>query len=378
MVVIKMTKNVKVVIGSNYGDESKGLMVRHFCQKSQNKTVVIFHNGTAQRGHTVDYNTNSRHVYHHFCSGTAEGIPTFFAKTFWIHPMEFVREYFELEEKYIYPPTAYCDPDALVITPFDMITDHITEDWIALQSGQREFGSCGFGTWCATDRYPAHVYKVSDFLQFNEKKILKDITEDCLILLKNRDVDIEKIKYKQYLNINSVYWNNIANHFINDLRFFFSKVNITSFDNIYEIFDTLIFENGQGLGLDQNVNNIWTTTSNTGVLNPFNMLVNKQGFEAEICYVTRPYITRHGDGPLHNECRLNIVDQTNIFNDFQGGLRFGHLSQDTFDRIDQDFSTVAKDIRFRKTLAVTHMNEYFDKDLFNLATYKSDNPYEVR
>ena len=375
-----MTKDIKIVIGSNYGDESKGLMVRHFCKKSQEKTVVVFHNGTAQRGHTIDYNSGSRHVYHHFCSGTAEGIPTFFAKTFWIHPMEFVREYFELEEKYIYPPIAYCDPDALVITPFDMIVDHATEDWIALQSGQREFGSCGFGTWCATDRYPAHVYKVSDFiLQSNEKirKILKDITEDCLILLKNRDVDINKTKYKHYLNTNSVYWKNIVNHFINDLRFFFSKINLASFNNIYEIFDTLIFENGQGLGLDQNVNNIWTTTSNTGIFNPFNMLTDKEGFKAEACYVTRPYITRHGEGPLKNECRLNIVDKTNIFNDLQGDLRFGHLSKDTFERIDKDFSIVVNDCRFNKTIALTHANEFYDNDLLNQATYTSYDKYTV-
>ena len=78
-----MTKDIKIGIGSNYGDESKGLMVRHFCkEKSNENAIVVFHNGTAQRGHTVDYSDSLRHVYHHFCSGTAEGIPTFFAETY--------------------------------------------------------------------------------------------------------------------------------------------------------------------------------------------------------------------------------------------------------------------------------------------------------
>jgi len=375
-----MTKDIKIVIGSNYGDESKGLMVRHFCKKSQGKAIVVFHNGTAQRGHTVDYNDNLRHIYHHFCSGTAEGIPTFFADTFWVHPMEFVREYHELLDKGIIPSLAYCDPNALIITPFDMIADHATEDWIALQNGQKEFGSCGFGTWCATDRYPFYTYKIYNFFNStdNEKiKMLEKVTKDCVSLLESRNVEIEKTKYKYYFDTTSVYWEKIVAHFINDINFFFENVIFCPFNEIYKAFNNIIFENGQGLGLDQSVNNIWTTTSNTGMLNPFNMLKDKEGFKAEICYVTRPYITRHGEGPLKSECRLNIIDETNIFNDFQGSLRFGHLFKDTFERIDKDFSIVAEDYRFNKTIALTHANEHCDSDLLNQATYISYDKYTV-
>ena len=45
-------KDVKIVIGANYGDEGKGLMTRHFVLDAQKKNmnpIVIFHNGTAQR-----------------------------------------------------------------------------------------------------------------------------------------------------------------------------------------------------------------------------------------------------------------------------------------------------------------------------------------
>ena len=107
------------------------------------------------------------------------------------------------------------------------------------------------------------------------------------------------------------------------------------------------------------------------------MLKDKEGFKAEVCYVTRPYITRHGEGPLKNECCLNIVDKTNIFNDFQGGLRFGHLSKNTFERIDKDFSIVVDDCRFNKTIALTHANEFYDNDLLNQATYTSYDKYTV-
>ena len=85
-------KQVKIVIGANYGDEGKGLMTRHFARYSDNP-IVIMHNGTAQRGHTVDYNPSFRHVYHHFGSGTGDNVPTFFAQTFWVHPMTFIQEW---------------------------------------------------------------------------------------------------------------------------------------------------------------------------------------------------------------------------------------------------------------------------------------------
>ena len=145
-------KNVKIVIAANYGDEGKGLLTRYFAKQADNP-IVIFHNGSAQRGHTVDYNPHFRHVYHHFGCGTADGAPTFFADTFWVHPMEFHREWNELAAAGI-TPVCYCDINAKVITPFDMLIDHATEAYITWDHQEPEHGSCGYGTWCATDRYP--------------------------------------------------------------------------------------------------------------------------------------------------------------------------------------------------------------------------------
>ena len=120
-------KKVEIIIGANYGDEGKGLLTRHFSLNAihnNEKAIVVFSQGTAQRGHTVDYNPKFRHIYHHFGSGTGDGLPTYFADTFWIHPMEFAREYAELAQAGIHP-VVYCHPDAPVITPFDMLVDHV-------------------------------------------------------------------------------------------------------------------------------------------------------------------------------------------------------------------------------------------------------------
>ena len=51
---------VKVVVGANFGDEGKGLMTGYFCHQSLakgEKCLVVLHNGGAQRGHTLVFQT---------------------------------------------------------------------------------------------------------------------------------------------------------------------------------------------------------------------------------------------------------------------------------------------------------------------------------
>ena len=381
-----VSKDVKIVIGANYGDESKGLITRHFA-RTMPKSIVVLHNGSAQRGHTVDYSMYYRHVYHHFGCGTADGVPTYFAETFWIHPMEFVREYKELELAGI-KPVVYCHPDAKVITPFDMLMDHITEDWIALQhSGQREYGSCGLGTWCAIEsRQPHNVFTVRDYINKSKdwmQYLLETTWYDCLAVLISRGVDLGMLpQYKDYFIPDGIIKKNTISHFIDDMRFFINHVLVfNEFKDIYKMYDSIIFEGAQGLGLDKDVDNDWHTTSKTGLYNPFNMLDKYKDFNAEVCYVTRSYLTRHGVGPLEEavkkeELNKDIYDYTNIPNDFQGSLRFGYLA-DKYqkERIEKDWALVKDDNRFSKAMAVTHCNEFPDEK--QDTKYFSNNPYVV-
>ena len=267
-------KDVKIVIGANYGDEGKGLMTRHFVLDAKAKAmkpIVIFSNGTAQRGHTVDYSADNRHIYHHFGSGTGDKASTYFAKTFLIHPMEYHREYNELIDQGIIPPFSYFDPEAKVITPFDMVVDHATEEWIAIKNGEREFGSCGFGSWCAAeDRIPMGrtAYSIVNFMNMAMVPLLlEEIWKDCLTILTSRNVDLEKTSFAHLLKDRTA----IINNFICDLEFFFRHSWIMPFDILFNsgAFDSFIFENGQGLGLDMSIKNEWHTTSNTGIINPY-------------------------------------------------------------------------------------------------------------
>lgn len=374
-------KDVKIVIGANYGDEGKGLMTRHFVKEAKTPAIVVFHNGTAQRGHTVDYSDTFRHVYHHFGSGTGDGAPTYFAESFLIHPMEFHREFGELCSQNIFPPKAFCDPNAKVITPLDMVVDHATEEFIAIQRGEREYGSCGYGSWCAAeDRIPMGrtAFTISDFLNKEAYPFLmEEIWKDCLAILVKRGVDIERTSFAGMLKDRT----HLLNNFRIDLNFFFSKVTFMNFDGVYNKFDSIIFENGQGLGLDMNVNNPWHTTSNTGLANPFNMLEGKNDFSAEACYVTRSYLTRHGVGPLEEEVvktEINAFmcfDKTNVHNHFQGSLRYGFLEDnDQKARIAKDWAIVGDNTNFKKSMAITHCNEF---DCETEEKYFSETPFEV-
>ena len=380
-------KKVEIVIGANYGDEGKGLLTRHFVRNAlynHEHPIVVLHNGTAQRGHTVDYNPHSRRVYHHFGSGTGDGVPTYFADTFWVHPAQFRKEYADLVFSSIHP-SVYCHPDARVITIFDMLVDHATMAWIALQNGEREYGTCGLGSWCAIESrgrdrvYPISAYLISDA---HTQYLLEQTWNDCVAVLLARGVDATQLPdFREYFEPNSLKRKQLFTNFKRDLKIFFQHVTISTFENIYQLVDNIIFESGQGLGLDKDVDNDWHTTSNTGLVNPVAILGDRKDFSAEVCYVTRSYLTRHGIGPLEeaaNKAEINadMIDKTNVPNNFQGSLRYGYLEDKAqAARIEKDWSLVQFDPRFKKEMAITHCNEF--EDIYKKAKYFSNNPYSV-
>ena len=376
-----MEHSVKVVIGANYGDEGKGLMSRYFTKQyveSGITPVTVFHNGSAQRGHTADYEDGSRHVFHNFCAGAKDGGVTFYADTFLVHPMDFCREVAVLG----FVPETYCSPKCIVVTPYDMMADHIIEDYIAVQNGGREYGSCGYGTWSATDRIkerPDLAYTISGMVKGDYDKICESLLEWVKSRLKKFSVNLELVpQWKRYFEVYSPSLSNMRMHFKSDFTFFTRSVKFCTFDEMWMQNKAIIFEGAQGLMLDKDLDSIWTTTSNTGLRNPYNMLKDRSDFIAEVCYVSRSYVTRHGVGPLKSEVGKstlgeNIVDMTNIFNAFQGKLRYAQLSKrDLRNQIENDFR-IADPYRFERTIAFTHCNEHDTGG----GNYRSCSPTEV-
>lgn len=358
--------SVKVVIGANFGDEGKGLMTDYFCAEAINRKescIVALCNGGAQRGHTVVTPDGIRHVFHHFGSGTLVGADTYLSEKYILNPMTFRKEYEELEAMGFFPKV-YAHPWCMWSTPYDMMLNQIIED----NRGDKRHGSCGMGIWETIKRYRELSFKNYTLTEFNEgnfawKSVWLKYLRDYYV-----KEQLKNVAHKEWIDI--LYSGALISNFIKDVEFMCNH--ITWIDaTILQSYDTVVFENGQGLLLDQNQteygNN--TTPSNTGIKNPYEIISKfLPNSNVEICYVTRTYLTRHGAGRFDEECNKNeinasIDDKTNVPNQYQGCLRYGKLDADALlERIEADVTSIDNGT-YNVSLAITHLNEYGNKKL---------------
>ena len=351
---------IKVVIGANFGDEGKGLMTDYFCHQSTlrgEKTLVVLHNGGAQRGHTVVTPDGNRHVFHHFGSGTFTGSDTFLSEDFILNPMVFRQEWEELENMGA-TPNAYVNHACRITTPFDMILNQIIEE----SRDNARHGSCGMGIHETMIRdvcnYPIEMWFDSsdEAKRYYLKEIRNYLSERLL------DFGINKIpdNWKEIVNSDL-----LIENFISELNFMGRNISIR-FDRFIEYYDCVVFENGQGLLLDQNNTAYYPhlTPSNTGIKNSLEIIAEMSCKpDIEVCYVTRTYLTRHGVGRLDGECdkqeiNPDMQDLTNVPNPHQGTLRYAKLIEKSLEeRILKDFEPARK-YGAKLSLAITHENEY--------------------
>jgi adenylosuccinate synthase len=148
-----------------------------------------------------------------------------------------------------------------------------------------------------------------------------------------------------------VFWEDVRllNHFLDDCAVFRLNVHIGPWAKMVELpWNHVVFEGAQGLRLDMDgEDSPHVSASKTGLPNVVELLtaVNYKGL-VEVYYVTRPYLTRHGAGPLRNEISdfsgfyPNFQDDTNIFNSWQRDLRFARHDIYQFSRhIQNDLKT---------------------------------------
>ena len=133
---------------------------------------------------------------------------------------------------------------------------------------------------------------------------------------------------------------------------------------LFQLYNQVIFENGQGLLLDSECERFLpnVTGSRTGLVNVAKILENTGNSLDEVIYVSRSYVTRHGAGELPCEFEASdipglITDVTNIPNEWQGSLRFApHESVDEFvGPVKEDLLNLRK--RPKVSLLLTHLNE---------------------
>ena len=359
--------DIKVVVGANFGDEGKGLMTDYFCHKatSKNKTcIVVMSNGGAQRGHTVNLLDGKKHVFNHFGSGTFVGADTYCPSEFILNPMQFVKELEDLQQLLVRMPVVYVETLCRWSTPYDMIINQIVE----AARGDKKHGSCGMGIWETVYRWSVQpdLYTIFEFNKLPDMtKVshLKRIRDEWLPRrLKEHGVSGIPAEWEDIVTSDFLIQN-----FIEDVRVFCANTTRVC-RPILNTYDTVVFESGQGLLLDENMTFYGdnTTPSNTGIHNACKR-INTQFDSAnvEFCYVTRTYMTRHGAGRFVTECdkaRINpeMFDETNITNSFQDNLRYGELHIGNLKQRVENNLLNATGLKFnhRASIAVTHTNEH--------------------
>lgn len=351
---------IKLIIGANYGDEGKGRTSAHFCNK---ESLIILTNGGAQRGHTAD-----NHVFHHFGSGTKRGSSSYISKDFLIDPFTFIKEYNDLKK---YSPKVYRHPDCRVVTPFDVIVNQVLEQ----NRGINKHGSCGMGIWETVLRHQNML--TMPLTYFNQCSIqdkvcyMLAIKDYALNRLQNVTLDSET---QYYLYDNGC--KKLIEKFIEYVDIFCQIVPERN-ESILKDYTQLIFENAQGLLLCEDEHNPHTTPSYTGCRNVVHTIEDHfKDKEIEIIYVTRPYLTRHGEGPFE-ECSLQELqtvkpDKTNYHNKFQGRFKYGFLDTNKLlERINKDFADAKGDNNYFKCLSITHLDEMDIKDSLFLSQFKT-------
>lgn len=360
------------VIGANYGDEGKGLVTNYLCReaKSKNHSVLnILTNGGCQRGHTVIDDNNNRIVFSHLGSGFCHS-DIMFSKYYMINPMVFCPEYEEFIKNHEDIHKIYIDKNCTLTTPFDMYINRLVED-----RRTKKHGSCGYGIW--------ETVKRNEIIPifWHEMQTLSDC-ELTMLLSHIRDYYFSKV-LKEYEIIltndeKEIFYSNILiENYINDIRKMQNIVHTTNF-NIVDFYDTIVFENAQGLLLDKDLHE-WSTPTKTG-MTYIDELMKDYNVDVIPYYVTRSYLTKHGNGEFPGECskeeiNMSMYDQTNHPNKYQGTLRYGFFNSSSakalYNRIKQDATTR----KFK--LVVTHINEYPPEYLEKYADYYSDNEKDI-
>lgn len=340
----------RIVLGANYGDEGKGTIVAKY-SKEDGEVLNILTNGGAQRGHTVVTN-DTVHTFHHFGSGTLSGAATYCSRFFILNPMEFRKEWDSLVIK----PKVFRDTRCKWTVPFDMIANTITEQL------KGTHGSCRMGVWNTILRN-----KEMNFISFDDFNSLP--YSGKLVILE----DIKKW-YERRIPVPDEWkgiWNSpfLITNFMDDCTFMLQNT-IPAYGTKDEFvkYDGIIFENGQGLLLtDRGKDTYDTTPSNTGVHDALCVLkesgLDKYTLTAH--YVTRPYLTRHGDGLLKDETSMKTIssyiseDRCNNYNEGQGDFRYGKLDvKELKRRIEGD----AENLNYKVEL--THCDEMDRTDEF--------------
>lgn len=332
-----------IVIGANYGDEGKGrtvdFLAKDFCGLENRQALNVRFSGSNNAAHTVWHNGKS-FVFHLLGAASFRGLPTYLSQHVVVDFVALEAEINDFEKITGQKPLVYVDPRCRINLPYDVMKNRIKE----ILKGNDKHGSTGNGLNETIDRHqrlpilagtfefalPMLILTQSDFQSF-VKTELKDIE------LEHRHKDFIEFLYEK--NSVSFIFEKIKNIINNHSQIVCDTPNLKNYN--------CIFEGSQGLALDEYSKFFpHVTRTRTGTTNVIDLCREHDIVIDDVYYVSRPYFSRHGADKYFEEFDrisdvYNIVDETNIPNEWQDGLKFGILNVTEMDeRINDDFKII--------------------------------------
>lgn len=311
-------KRCHCVIGANYGDEGKGRVVDQLAREIGSPLVCRFSSGP-QAGHTVVTSDGRRHVFSHVGSGSFLDCITYLAADFLVNPLILEREMKKLDEIEVRPKVVI-HPLCKLTTIYDVAINAIVES-----RREVKHGSCLMGINETMQRAKTHPLYVKDALGCDLSKKLRSIFfEHIPMRLKQLGIsyltDIERIESYGCLSDANQDFDKHAQSISDWLT---TNATIREIDDLP---DNTIFEGSQGLGLDMEMGTFpHVTHARVGYSGISQELLN-QFDQRQVTYVTRAYLTRHGNGPMETSGTVQYEDDTNVANKGQGSIRFAPLN----------------------------------------------------
>ena len=296
-------KNYSIVLGSFFGDEGKGQCVNNLCNSlDKDSTCVLRFSGGPQVGHNVSHN-GIQHCFSNYGSGTLLDIPTYWSDYCLVDPFTAILEKDILLSKGITPNIIY-SPMCEIITPFD-----VWNQWN--NNENRKHGTVGVGIKSTLDRIKnGYHLKLMDALN--------------LCVLREKIKSIQDNYYKISENLPTAKFS--IDVWVLKVNEFIKNIELLLPETIFKRYDNIIFEGSQGILLDQTFGVMpWCTPSNTTSKNAVELIKNYSQLplaNVKVYYVCRPYITRHGNGPLLTTSKvLDVEDKNNTYNEYQKSFR---------------------------------------------------------
>lgn len=385
-----------IVQCTSFGDSSKGaivdLIASQITKSHKSPPPVIRHSGGPQCGHNVEAN-NLHHCFQMWGSGSFNGSDTYLLQNVLINPFNIERERRKLAETTgigqntdFWQKKMFIHEDCLVITPFHIALNR-------LQELKNKHGSVGSGCWATI----SHSQEFPNTAIYARQ--LKDahLIELKLVLLAGSIIDKYREDLESYI---ASYTTDKKDEFIEYLLLcdhdkLMTLIKIyTSFCQSYQILSDsdiksrlssinqtapLIFEGNQGTLLDPDFGFAPHTTANSSTAKHAEEFCGELGISRDNYHIigaTRPYMTRHGNGPFPSydpdfHKNIGVLEgERNKFGQWQGDFRVGRFD---LDLLQESLAYQPVDSLFVSCLDNDPYSHYFDSNYCRSYPFDSKN-----